>query len=167
MWFVSPIRYTAHLPKTRCTIILSLILHCPSMQTLEQLVLLTLPFLILLDLLKQVWHLPLKLPFWETLLRRCSTQTLTSLSKTLPWDDPVARALDFEVHRRKMAGKFMSLPLVGWPLHSFITLFSFLFLIVILSDLDFRWKVLWPTSLGLCSRRCRLNWAARFGVQDC
>ena len=58
------------------------------MQTLEQLVLLTVPFLILLDLLKQVWHLPLKLPFWETLLRRCSTQTLTSLSKTLPWDDP-------------------------------------------------------------------------------
>ena len=108
------------------------------MQTLEQLVLLTVPFLILLDLLKQVWHLPRKLPFWETLLRRCSTQTLTSLSKTLPWDDPVARALDFEVHRRKMAGKFMSLPLVGWPLHSFITLFSFLFLIVILSDLDFR-----------------------------
>ena len=95
-------------------------------------------FLILLDLLKQVWHLPLKLPFWETLLRRCSTQTLTSLSKTLPWDDPVARALDFEVHRRKMAGKFMSLPLVGWSLHSLITLFSFLFLIVILSDLDFR-----------------------------
>ena len=108
------------------------------MQTLEQLVLLTVPFLILLDLLKQVWHLPLKLPFWKTLLRRCSTQTLTSLSKTLPWDDPVARALDFEVHRRKMAGKSMSLPLVGWPLHSLITLFSFLFLVVILSDLDFR-----------------------------
>ena len=132
------------------------------MQTVEQLVLLTVPFLILLDLLKQVWHLPLKLPFWETLLRRCSTQTLTSLSKTLPWDDPVARALDLEVHRRKMAGKSMSLPLVGWPLHSLITLFSFLFLIVILSDLDFRGKVLWPTSLGLCSHRCRLNWAARF-----
>lgn len=103
-----PIRYMAHLPKTRCTIILSLILHCPAMQTLEQLVLLTVPFLFLLDLHKQVWHLPLKLAFWETILRRCSTQTLTSLSKTLPWDYPVARALDFEVHRRKMAGNL-------WP----------------------------------------------------
>ena len=107
------------------------------MQTLEQLVLLTVPFVILLDLLKQVWHLPLKLPFWEILLRRCSTQLLTSLSKTLPWDDPVARALDFQVHRRLMAGKSMSLPLVGWPLHSLITLFSFLILVVILSDLVF------------------------------
>lgn len=48
----------------------------------------------------------------------------------------------------------MALPLVRWPLHSLITLFSFLFRVLILSDLDFQQQVLWPTSLCPCSRRC-------------
>ena len=77
-------------------------------ETLEKLVLLTVPFLVLLDLLKSVWHLPLKKPCLQTLFRRAKTDELTRLAKTLPWEDPVARALDFEVHRRKMAGKMTS-----------------------------------------------------------
>ena len=80
-------------------------------QTLEKLVLLTVPFLVLLDLLKSVWHLPLKKPCLQTLFRRAKTDELTSLAKTLPWEDPVARALDFEVYRRKMAGKMTSFSL--------------------------------------------------------
>ena len=80
-------------------------------KTLENLVLLTVPFLVLLDLLKSVWHLPLKKPCLQTLFLRAKTHELTSLAKTLPWDDPVARALDFEAHRRKMAGKMTSFSL--------------------------------------------------------
>ena len=58
-----------------------------------------------------MWHLPLKKPCLQTLFRRARTDELTSLAKTLPWEDPVARALDFEVHRRKMAGKMTSFSL--------------------------------------------------------
>ena len=91
-------------------------------QTLENLVLLTVSFLVLLDLLKSVWHLPLKKPCLQTQFRRAKANELSSLAKTLPWDDPVARALDFEVHRRKMAGEMTS--------------FSFLFMSPFL---DFFW----------------------------
>ena len=80
-------------------------------QTLENLVLLTVPFLVLLDIVKSVWHLPLKKPYLQSLFRRANTHELTSLAKTLPWEDPMARALDFEAHRRKMAGKMTSFSL--------------------------------------------------------
>ena len=74
-------------------------------QTLEKLVLMTVPIVVLLDLLNAVWHLSLRKVCLSTLLQRCSTVKLTSLSLTLSSDDPIARALDFEVHRHKMAGK--------------------------------------------------------------
>ena len=36
---------------------------------------------------------------------RCTTDEMTRLAKQLPWDHPIARTLNHEVHRRKMAGK--------------------------------------------------------------
>ena len=81
------------------------------LQTLEKLVLTTVPLVVLLDLWKAVWHLPLKICL-STLFKRSRTTELTNLSLTFPWDDPVARALDFEVHLRKMAGK--SCRFFGW-----------------------------------------------------
>ena len=48
---------------------------------------------------EELWHLPLKEPCLTVLFRTASTLKLASLAKTLPWDDPVARTLDFEVHR--------------------------------------------------------------------
>ena len=74
-------------------------------QTLEKLVLSSVPLVVLLDLLKAVWHLPIRKACLSTLFRRCRTDEMTRLSKTLPWDHPIARTLDREVHRRKMAGK--------------------------------------------------------------
>ena len=73
--------------------------------TLEKLVLMTVPFVVLLGLLKAVWDLPLQKVCLSTLLQRCSTVKLTSLFRAQPWDHPIGRTLDFEVHRRKMAGK--------------------------------------------------------------
>lgn len=100
--------------KTSCSIaFLSLTLHCSAkpfstVQTLENLLLLTVPFVVLLDFLKQVWHLPLKKQCLSNLFCRASTHKLTCLAKNLAWEDPVAQALDFEMHRWKMAGKMDS-----------------------------------------------------------
>ena len=73
--------------------------------SLEVLVLYAVPVTVLFDLLRAVWHLPLRKPCVSALFRRSSTDELTRLAKQLPWDHPIARTLDREVHRRKMAGK--------------------------------------------------------------
>ena len=86
-------------------------------QSLEKLVLLTVLLVLLLDLLKAVWHLPLKKICLSTLLKLSRTTELTNLSRTLHWDDPVARVLDSEVYRRKMAGK--SCRFCSESIHSF------------------------------------------------
>ena len=81
---------------------------------------------------------------------------MTRLSKQLPWNHPIARTLNHEVHRRKMAGK--SCRFFHWQdwVASFPhTLFLFWF-VVVFPDLDF----LWP--IHLCPRRSRLFW-----VPDC
>lgn len=72
---------------------------------LEALVLYTVPLTVLFDLLQAVWHLPLWKACVSALFRRSTTHDLSRLSRTLPWDHPIARTLDHEVHRRKMAGK--------------------------------------------------------------
>ena len=43
---------------------------------------------------------------FRALFRRCTHEELRAWAKTLPWDHPIARKLDHEVHRRRMAGKF-------------------------------------------------------------
>ena len=73
--------------------------------SLESLVLHTVPLTVLFNLLQAVWHFPLWKPCVSALFRRSTTEELTSLAKQLPWDHPIARTLDHEVHRRKMAGK--------------------------------------------------------------
>ena len=73
--------------------------------SLEALVLHTVPLAVLFDLLQAAWHLPLRKPCVSALFQRSSTDELTRLAKTLPWDHPIARILDHEVHRHKMAGK--------------------------------------------------------------
>ena len=112
-----------------------------------------------------VRHLPLKTNCLSTLLQQCSTVKYASLSETLPWDDLIARTLDFEVDRRKMAGKSCWVCWQGWVYSFHHTFFSWL--VVVFPDLEFRRHVLWHTYLCLCPCRCRLNWAARFWVPIC
>ena len=73
--------------------------------SLEALVLYSVPLVVLLDLLKAVWHLPIRKACVSALFRRCETDEMYRLSRTLPWGDPIARTLDHEVHRRRMASK--------------------------------------------------------------
>ena len=166
-----PIKFSGGFSKTRCAPSLSLIPLC-SVQTismvnsLEALVLYAVPLSVLFDLLQAVWHLPLRKPCVSALFRRSSTDELTRLSHTLPWDHPIARTLDHEVHRCKMAGKsyrfFVARPGVHSFPHTFFSWFE-----VVFPDLNFRRTVLWPIHLCVCPRRCRLNWAARFWVPKC
>ena len=74
--------------------------------SLQSIVLYSVPITILFDMLKLLCHLPMGKDCQRALFRRCGWKELRDLAKTLPWDHPVARSLDHEVHRRKMAGEF-------------------------------------------------------------
>ena len=68
-------------------------------------VLYSVPIAILFDMLKILHHLPMGHECFRALFRRCTHEELRAWAKTLPWDHPIARKLDHEVHRRRMAGK--------------------------------------------------------------
>lgn len=118
--------------------------------SLEALVLHTVPLAVLLDLLQAVWHLPLRKTCVSALFRRSTTDELTRLAKQFPWDHPIARTLDHEIHRRKMAGKSSrSFLLTGLgSISSLIPFFSWF--LAVFPDLDFLRQVLWPIHLCLC-----------------
>ena len=69
--------------------------------SLEALVLYSVPLTVLFDLLQTVWHLPIRKACISALFRRSKTDDLRDLAKQLPWDHPIARTLDHEGHRRK------------------------------------------------------------------
>ena len=62
----------------------------------------------LIEMLKLLHHLPMGHELFRALFRRCTHEELRDWAKTFPWDHPIARKLDHEVHRRRMAGEFHS-----------------------------------------------------------
>ena len=74
--------------------------------SLQSIVLFSVPIAILFDMLKILHHLPMGHECFRALFRRCTHEELREWAKTLPWDHPIARKLDHEVHRRRMAGEF-------------------------------------------------------------
>ena len=81
--------------------------HCFKMvSSLQSLVLFSVPIAVLFDMLKILHHLPMGHECFQALFRRCTHEELRAWAKTLPWDHPIARKLDHEVHRRRMAGEF-------------------------------------------------------------
>ena len=62
----------------------------------------------LFEMLKLLCHLPMGHECLRAMFRRCTHEELRAWARTLPWDHPVARKLDHEVHRRRMAGEFHS-----------------------------------------------------------
>ena len=96
--------------------------------SLQSIVLFSVPIAVLFDMLKILHHLPMGYECYRALFRRCTHEELRAWARTLPWDHPVARKLDHEVHRRRMAGEFYSFFIfsgVG-PLfpHTFFLIFS-------------------------------------------
>ena len=73
--------------------------------SLQSIVLFSVPIAILIDMLKILHHLPMGHELFRALFRRCTHEELRDWAKTFPWDHPIARKLDHEVHRRRMAGE--------------------------------------------------------------
>ena len=73
--------------------------------SLQSIVLFSVPIAILIDMLKLLHHLPMGHELFRALFRRCTHEELRNWAKTFPWDHPIARKLDHEVHRRRMAGE--------------------------------------------------------------
>ena len=73
--------------------------------SLQSIVLFSVPIAILIDMLKILHHLPMGHELFRALFRRCTHEELREWAKTFPWDHPIARKLDHEVHRRRMAGE--------------------------------------------------------------
>ena len=74
--------------------------------SLQSIVLYSVPIAMLFDMLKLLCHLPMGHECLRAMFKRCTHEELRAWAKTLPWDHPVARKLDHEVHRRRMAGEF-------------------------------------------------------------
>ena len=81
--------------------------------SLQSLVLFSVPIAILIEMLKILHHLPMGHECFRALFRRCTHEELRAWAKTFPWDHPIARKLDHEVHRRRMAGKFHGFHFLG------------------------------------------------------
>ena len=73
--------------------------------SLQSIVLFSVPIAVLIDMLKILHHLPMGHELFRALFRRCTHEELRNWAKTFPWDHPIARKLDHEVHRRRMAGE--------------------------------------------------------------
>ena len=136
--------------------------------SLQSIVLFSVPIAVLFDMLKILHHLPMGHECYRALFRRCTHEELRAWARTLPWDHPIARKLDHEVHRRRMAGEFH-----GFFFFLFFRvwvpffLIPFLIFTEVFKGFEFLRTVLWPIHLCLCPRRARLNWAARFWVPNC
>ena len=137
--------------------------------SLQSIVLFSVPIAVLFDMLKILYHLPMGHECYRALFRRCTHEELRAWARTLPWDHPIARKLDHEVHRRRMAGechRFFFLFFFGvWDPFPYTLFFDFF--IEVFKGFEFLRTVLWPVHLCLCPRRARLNWAARFWVPNC
>ena len=137
--------------------------------SLQSIVLFTVPIAMLIDMLKLLHHLPMGHELFRALFRRCTHEELRAWARTFPWDHPIARKLDHEVHRRRMAGEChdFSFFFFGGVGSLFFLILFLIFFIAVFKGFEFLRTVLWPIHLCLCPRRARLNWAARFWVPTC
>ena len=100
--------------------------HCFKMvSSLQSIVLYSVPIAMLFDMLKLLCHLPMGHECLRAMFKRCTHEELRAWAKTLPWDHPVARKLDHEVHRRRMAGEFYGFHFFGCGSLFLISFFFF------------------------------------------
>ena len=94
--------------------------------SLQSIVLYSVPIAMLFDMLKLLCHLPMGHECLRAMFRRCTHEELRAWARTLPWDHPVARKLDHEVHRRRMAGEFHRFHFLGvWDPFPYTFFFDF------------------------------------------
>ena len=94
--------------------------------SLQSIVLFSVPIAVLFDMLKILYYLPMGHECYRALFRRCTHEELRAWARTLPWDHPIARKLDHEVHRRRMAGECHRFYFLGvWDPFFLIPFFDF------------------------------------------
>ena len=93
--------------------------------SLQSIVLFSVPIAVLFDMLKILYHLPMGHECYRAMFRRCTHEELRAWARTLPWDHPIARKLDHEVHRRRMAGECHDFSFFGGVGPIFLYLFFF------------------------------------------
>ena len=93
--------------------------------SLQSLVLFSVPIAMLIEMLKILHHLPMGHELFRALFRRCTHEELRAWAKTFPWDHPIARKLDHEVHRRRMAGECHGFSFLGVGPHFLIPFLIF------------------------------------------
>ena len=76
-----------------------------NVHSLESQALDAVPDVQMVQFMSQVWNSPLRRQYWERFKSNLNLEEMSRLAKTLPWDDPAARDLDFTVHKRRMHGK--------------------------------------------------------------
>ena len=81
--------------------------------SLSSIILYSVPIAMLFEMMKTLWHLPMGKDCLRAFFRRCTLEELRDWAKTLPWDHPIARKLDHEVHRRRMAGECYAFDVFG------------------------------------------------------
>ena len=77
----------------------------PNVVSLESQALNAVPDDQMVKFMSDVWKSPLRHQYWDQFKSKLSLTDMSRLAKTLPWDDPAARDLDFTVHKRRMHGK--------------------------------------------------------------
>ena len=93
--------------------------------SLQSIVLFSVPIAMLIEMLKVLHHLPMGHELFRALFRRCTHEELRAWARTFPWDHPIARKLDHEVHRRRMAGECYGFSFFLWGVGPFFSLYLF------------------------------------------
>ena len=75
------------------------------LKSLETLALNAVPNHAMFQLLRDFYDAPVAQQYLPLFLERCSNEELESLSRTIPWDHPLARKMDWTVHQRRLKGK--------------------------------------------------------------
>jgi len=76
-----------------------------SLKSLETLALEAMPNDAFFQFLYMYYHAPIAKMYLPKFLERCAVEDMERLSRTIPWDHPLAREMDFTVHKRRMKGK--------------------------------------------------------------
>ena len=75
------------------------------LKSLETLALNAVPNHAMFQFLSTYYHAPVAQLYLPQFLEKCDIEEMEALSRTLPWDHPLARKMDWTVHQRRLKGK--------------------------------------------------------------
>ena len=73
--------------------------------TLETLALAAVPDAVLFQFLKDFCGPPIAKLYLPMFIKRLTKKQLQDMALTIPWDHPLAREMDFALHKRRLKGK--------------------------------------------------------------